>query len=93
MEVDGEAVRALGVAVRGLAADLAALPRRGGDGDGLPQGCASTALTDLHGNFELARTRLAAVLDELGTAAAGAGSAYLTVEAEVTGTLTPMGEG
>lgn len=91
MEVDAEAVRALGVALRAVAGDLAALPRRDRQCDGLPQGCASTALADLLGNFELARSRLVIALDDLGVLAAVAGDAYVEVEDDVGASLIPGG--
>ncbi|MBC7308742.1 MAG: hypothetical protein GXY39_09885 [Actinomycetales bacterium] len=81
LRVDGEAIRTLGADLTVLAEVLAAL----GEGQAAPgsvtgHASVSAALDELLGNWSMLRRRLSGALDDLGAAAAQAGTAYLLVE-------------
>lgn len=88
LRVDAEAIETLGADLTVLAEVLAAL----GEGPAAPSaaiGHASVAgaLDELLGNWSMVRRQLSGALDDLGAAAAEAGTAYLLVESGVLDSL------
>lgn len=84
LRVDAEAIQTLGADLTVLAEVLAAL----GEGQAAPtavvgHASVSAALDELLGNWSMLRRQLSGALDDLGAAAAEAGSAYLLVEGGV----------
>lgn len=81
LRVDGEAIQTLGADLRVLAEVLAAL----GEHPAAPttltgHASVSGALDELLGNWSMVRRQLSGALDDLGAAAAEAGTAYLLIE-------------
>lgn len=88
--VDPAEVLAVARAVEDAAAGLADLAAGSGDDrvtDGLPTGAAATALREVVGGWRRQQGALARSVAGLGDAARLAGSAYLAVESEVTGSM------
>ena len=84
LRVDAEAIQTLGADLTVLAEVLAAL----GEGPAAPpvsvgHASVSGALDELLGNWSMVRRQLSGALDDLGAAAAQAGTAYLLVESGV----------
>lgn len=81
LRIDAEAIAVLGDDLRSLAAVLAALDGAGATpGADIGHEAVAAALRELLDNWSLTRRQLAESLDDLGAAAAVAGSAYLLVE-------------